>query len=136
MQFVFNLVIQVFTRMDSRSPSPTILSQADAVNSNMPETAMYNSDDEKLETIGRKVSAIINGNIFTDTRSSDNGNMSSETDEVLHKRRCSEPKEERESTEDAANDSFTDDEREHCNHLALRRKRYVYNALFYLVLMF
>lgn len=72
--------------MDSRSPSPVLLDQADTVNSNTQSTRMY-SDDENLETIGRKVSAIINGNTFLDIRVSDNGNISSETEEVMGKRR-------------------------------------------------
>lgn len=80
------LAIQVFTRLDSRSPSPVLLDQADTVNSNTQSTRMY-SDDENLETIGRKVSAIINGNTFLDIRTSDNGNISSETEEIVGKRR-------------------------------------------------
>lgn len=73
--------------MDSRSPSPELLDQADTENSNTQSTRMY-SDDENLETIGRKVSAIINGNTFLDIRTaSDNGNISSETEEVVGKRR-------------------------------------------------
>lgn len=114
--------IQVFTRMDSRTTSPTMLDQSDAVNSNAPQ--LY-SDDETLDTIDRKVSAMFNGNIFGDTRTSDNGNFSSETEDGIRKRRCPEMKEERESTEDAANDSISEGEGGVYN-LQLRRKRLVW----------
>lgn len=107
--------------MNSHSVSPVLPDETDT-NSNKQPSTMY-SDDEKLETIGRKVSAIINGNIFSDTRTSDNGNISSENDKTYTKKRCTDCKEERESTEDAANDSFTDEDCETYNHLALRRKR-------------
>lgn len=120
--------IQVFTRMDSRTPSPTMLDQSDAVNSNTPQLRMY-SDDETLETIDRKVSAMFNVNRFGDTRASDNGNFSSETEDVVSKRRCPETKEERESTEDAANDSISEEEGGVYN-LQLRRKRSVFVLVF------
>lgn len=101
-----------------------MLDQSDAVNSNAPQLRMY-SDDDTLDTIDRKVSAMFNGNIFGDTRVSDNGNFSSETDDAVRKRRCPETKEERESTEDAANDSFSEEEGGVYN-LQLRRKRLVF----------
>lgn len=78
--------IQVFTRIDSRSPSPVLLDEADTANSNTQATRLY-SDDENLETIGRKVSAIINGNTFLDIRPSENGNIFSEAEEIVGKRR-------------------------------------------------
>lgn len=104
-------MIQVFTQMDSE--------EADTVNSNTRPVRMCSDDDEKLETMGRKVSAIINGNIFTEMRTSENGN-SILSEEIL--RRTSESKDDlNESTEDAAHDSFTDEERNVCSP-RLRRK--------------
>ncbi|XP_018323033.1 mitogen-activated protein kinase kinase kinase 13 isoform X2 [Agrilus planipennis] len=86
----------------------------DDVNRNPHHKGIRDSDDDHLETIGRKVSEIItitNGNILTDTRSLENGNVSDNIDGVLKKRRCSETKE-LESAEDATNDSLTDEEGE------------------------
>lgn len=106
-----------------------MLDQADTVNSNAQPTRDY-SDDDRLETIGRKVSEAIisatNGNIISDIRSSDNGNITDSIDEVLRKRRCSDTRKRVDSAEDVANDSFTDEEGEvQCNY-TLRRKRYAH----------
>lgn len=128
----FISAIQVFTRMSSRSPSPDLMDQSDTVNSNI-QNVRY-SDDDNLETIGRKVSEIIsatNGNIFSDNRNSDNGNVSDDADGVLKKRRCSETRDALDSGEDCANDSFTDEEGEvvQCDQ-SLRRRRYLFLIIF------
>ncbi|KAK9746503.1 Protein tyrosine and serine/threonine kinase [Popillia japonica] len=95
--------------IESRTSSPDMLDQADTVNSNAQPTRDY-SDDDRLETIGRKVSEAI----ISATNDS--------IDEVLRKRRCSDTRKRVDSAEDVANDSFTDEEGEvQCNY-TLRRK--------------
>ncbi|KAJ8966883.1 hypothetical protein NQ314_003247 [Rhamnusium bicolor] len=111
--------VQVFTRMDSRSTSPVIFDPEDSVNRNIgPPRA--SSEEDNLETIGRKVSAIKIGTIF----SPENGNISDNLGEIIRQRTCSETRDELDSTEDAANeDSFTDEEGEiYNNHLRRKSK--------------
>lgn len=113
----------MFTRVDSRSTSPIIFDTEDSVNRNIGPTRV-SSEEDNLETIGRKVSAIKIGTIF----SPENGNISDNLGEIIRQRTCSETRDELDSTEDAANeDSFTDDEGETYNHL--RRKRSAFNFL-------
>ncbi|KAG5867706.1 hypothetical protein JTB14_019123 [Gonioctena quinquepunctata] len=108
--------VQVFTRIDSRCTSPTIFDCEDSVNRNIAPGA--SSEEDNLETIGRKVSAIKIASIF----SPENGNLSSSLDEIIRHRTCSETRDDLDSTEDAANeDSFTDEEGEIYNH-SLRRR--------------
>lgn len=119
------LAIQVFTRLDSRSSSPGLVDQSDTVNSNT--QTIRDSDDDNLETIGRKLSIIRanTDNIFSDTRTSDNGNVSDDIDGVLRKKRCSD-REALDSAEDAPNDSLTDEEGDVGQYDdSLRRRRLV-----------
>ena len=120
--------VPAFSSNDSRSSTPDLLDQTDAENSNAQLPRDY-SDDDQLETIGRKVSkaiiSVTNGNIISDIRRSDNGNISDTIDEVLKKRRCSDTRQ-IESTEEVTNDSVTDEEGEVPYNYTLRRKRYVH----------
>ncbi|XP_022917912.1 mitogen-activated protein kinase kinase kinase 13-B isoform X2 [Onthophagus taurus] len=119
----------VFTNLYSReSTSDLDLDETDDVNRNAQPTRDY-SDDDRLETIGRKVSAaligVTNGNIVSDIRtSSDNGNITDglDLDEVLRKRRCSDTRQIIDSAEDITNDSVTDEEGEDQYNYSLRRK--------------
>ncbi|XP_018568344.1 mitogen-activated protein kinase kinase kinase 13 isoform X2 [Anoplophora glabripennis] len=117
--------VQIFTRVDSRSTSPIIFDSEDSVNRNIgPPRA--SSEEDHLETIGRKVSAIKIGTIF----SPENGNISDNLGEIIRQRTCSETRDELDSTEDAANeDSFTDEEGEiYNNHL--RRKSFARRPIY------
>lgn len=78
------------------------------------------SDEDNLATIGRKVSELKNCNMFADI-SMENGNVATELDEVL-RINCSNTCIGQDSTEDACNDSFTDEEGEVYNNY-LRRRR-------------
>lgn len=76
-------VTQIFTRIDSCS-SPDLLDDADP-NSNPRLDVRECSDDDNLDTLDRKVSAIVNGNRFAaetqlQTSISDNGNESDSGD--------------------------------------------------------
>ncbi|KAJ8954614.1 hypothetical protein NQ318_003148 [Aromia moschata] len=111
--------VPVFTRVDSRSTSPIIFDSEDSVNRNIgPPRA--SSEEDNLERIGRKVSEIKIGSIF----SPENGNISDDIGEIIRQRACSETRDELDSTEDAANeDSFTDEEGEiYNNHLRRKSK--------------
>lgn len=66
--------IQVFTRLDSCS-SPDLLDEADPNSNSRTLDVRECSDDDNLDTLDRKVSAIVNGNRFTDVQT-DNGNAS------------------------------------------------------------
>lgn len=103
-------------RVDSRSNSPTAFDTDDSVNRNI--ASRLSSEEDKLETLDRKVSEIKIGTMF----STDNGNISHHLDEIIRKRASSETRDVLDSTEDAANDSFTDEEGETYNH-SLRRRR-------------
>ncbi|XP_065160708.1 mitogen-activated protein kinase kinase kinase 13 isoform X3 [Atheta coriaria] len=121
--------VELYTlqRLGHRSTTPDDrLDESDNVNSNS-QTRDY-SDEDTLETIGRKVSEVSeiisanNGNMFTD-RLAENGNVSEDIEEVLRKRRCSDT---RHTTldsgeEDVANDSCTDEEGEIGRKYSLRR---------------
>ncbi|XP_074033037.1 mitogen-activated protein kinase kinase kinase 13 wallenda isoform X1 [Leptinotarsa decemlineata] len=111
--------VQVFTRVDSRSTSPIDFDCEDSVNRNIVPGA--SSEEDNLETIGRKVSAIKIAAIF----SPENGNLSSgisDMGDMIRQRTNSETRDDLDSTEDAANeDSFTDEEGEVYNH-SLRRR--------------
>lgn len=95
--------------MSCRSSSPELENQSDSVNSNTQR--IRDSDDDNLETIGRKLSIIRanTDNIFSDTQLSNNGNISDDIDGVLRQKRCTN-KEILDSAEDAPNDSLTDEE--------------------------
>lgn len=97
--------VEIYTRLDSTE----LQDQSDTVNSNT--QTMHDSDDENLETIGRKLSFIKanTDNIFSDTRTSDNGNISDEIEGVLRHKICSD-RQILDSAEDAPNDSLTDEE--------------------------
>ncbi|XP_049818926.1 mitogen-activated protein kinase kinase kinase 13 isoform X3 [Aethina tumida] len=106
--------VQVFTRVDSRSTSPILFNQDDdTINRNMDHPRL-SSDEENLETLGRKVSEMRISTLF----SSENGNLTDDLGEIIRKKASCDT---RDSTEDAANDSFTDEEGEICNH-SLRRR--------------
>ncbi|XP_015833522.1 mitogen-activated protein kinase kinase kinase 13 isoform X2 [Tribolium castaneum] len=107
--------VEVFSRRHSES---LIYDQEDTLNQN-DATRREFSDEDNLETLGRKVSALKNGNIFTDIQNSaENGNV---TDlDVLRKNcACSA----QDSTEDACNDSFTDEEGEVYNNTLWRKSK-------------
>ncbi|XP_017767959.1 PREDICTED: mitogen-activated protein kinase kinase kinase 12 isoform X3 [Nicrophorus vespilloides] len=127
--------VQVFTRVESRCASPddvdtgcdVTTTTTDTVNSNStfaPTRDNY-SDEDNLETLRRKVSAVTeiisatNGNIF------DNGNVSEDIQEAIRKRRCSESRSSCHDNVvvDATNDSFTDEEGEVGEYnMSLRRR--------------
>jgi hypothetical protein len=97
-----------------------IYDQEDTLNRN-DNPRRESSDEDNLETIGRKVSALKNGNIFTDIQiSNENGNVTTELGDVLRKS-CSKTCNGQDSTEDMCNDSFTDEEGEVYNSLRRRR---------------
>lgn len=105
-------------RVNSERTSPVMFNSEDTVNSNI-HPQRDSSEEDNLETIGRKVSAIKIGTMF----SPENGNLSSNLGDIMRQRTRSETKNDLESTEDAANeDSFTDEEGEIYNQ-SLRRKR-------------
>lgn len=105
-------------RVDSRSTSPTLFDADDSVNRNIGPPRV-SSEEDNLEQIGRKVSEMKIGTIF----SPENGNISHTIDDIIRKRTCSETRDDLDSTEDAAcEESFTDEERETYNH-SLRRRR-------------
>ncbi|KAF5280522.1 hypothetical protein FQR65_LT00273 [Abscondita terminalis] len=108
---------EIYTRLDCGSPR--LPDQSDTVNSNT--QTIRDSDDDNLETIGRKLSIIRanTDNIFSDTRPSDNGNISDEIEEVLRKKRCPDSQI-LDSAEDAPNDSLTDDEVQYDDSLRRR----------------
>ncbi|RZC37328.1 mitogen-activated protein kinase kinase kinase 13, partial [Asbolus verrucosus] len=109
--------VQVFSRVHSKHVLTDIYDQEDTINRN-DGTHRVSSDEDNLETLGRKVSAIKNGNIFTDIRiSAENGNVTTEIGDVIRKTCC----DGQDSTEDACNDSFTDEEGEVYNN-SLRRR--------------
>ncbi|KAK9886827.1 hypothetical protein WA026_018479 [Henosepilachna vigintioctopunctata] len=109
--------IPIFTRCSSISLDPE-----DNGNCN-PDEIRY-SDEDNLETLARKVSALKNGNLFMDiNRSAENGNVTEHFGgDIARKRTSSETRDVLDSTEDAANeDSYTDEEGETYNH-TLKRK--------------
>ncbi|CAH1155734.1 unnamed protein product [Phaedon cochleariae] len=111
--------VQVFT---THIASPTTISNPifhpdDTVNRNDIDPGA-SSEEDNLETIGRKVSAIKMSAMF----SPENGNISSSLDDIIRHRTCSETRDDLDSTEDQANeDSFTDEEGEIYNQ-SLRRR--------------
>ncbi|XP_056648259.1 mitogen-activated protein kinase kinase kinase 13 isoform X1 [Diorhabda sublineata] len=108
--------VQRFTRRDSRIPSPVIFECEDTVNRNI--DPQLSSEEDNLETIGRKVSAIKIDTIF----SPENGNISTSLVDIMRQRSFSETRDDLDSTEDAANeDSVTDEEGEVYNQ-SLKRK--------------
>ncbi|KAL3284694.1 hypothetical protein HHI36_018843 [Cryptolaemus montrouzieri] len=108
--------IPIFTRCSSSTLDPE-----DNGNCN-PDEIRY-SDEDNLETLARKVSALKNGNLFMDiNRSPENGNLTDHFGNDVRKRTTSETRDVLDSTEDAANeDSYTDEEGETYNH-SLKRK--------------
>ncbi|XP_044268988.1 mitogen-activated protein kinase kinase kinase 13-A isoform X2 [Tribolium madens] len=95
--------VEVFSRRHSESLEDT-LNRNDATRRDF-------SDEDNLETLGRKVSALKNGNIFTDIQNSaENGNVKNCA--------CAQ-----DSTEDACNDSFTDEEGEVYNNTLWRKSK-------------
>ncbi|KAF5288232.1 hypothetical protein FQA39_LY04000 [Lamprigera yunnana] len=112
--------IEIYTRLDCGSPQ--LIEQSDTVNCNT--QTIRDSDDDNLETIGRKLSIIRanTDNIFSDTRTPDNGNISDEIEEVLRNKRSSD-RQISDSAEDAPNDSLTDEEGQYDD--SLRRRRLV-----------
>ncbi|CAG9838834.1 unnamed protein product [Diabrotica balteata] len=109
--------VQIFTRRDSRTPSPEIFECEDSVNRNI--DPQLSSEEDNLETISRKVSAMKIDTIF----SPENGNISTNLVDIIRQRTFSETRDDLDSTEDAANeDSVTDEEGEIYNH-PLRRRR-------------
>jgi mitogen-activated protein kinase kinase kinase 13 len=111
--------IQVFSRVHSKTIITDIYDQEDTLNRN-DNPRRESSDEDNLETIGRKVSALKNGNIFTDIQiSNENGNVTTELGDVLRKS-CSKTCNGQDSTEDMCNDSFTDEEGEVYNSLRRR----------------
>lgn len=122
-----SFAVQVFQRIDSRSPSPTMnLDQVDALNCNAQPCHDY-SDDDNLKTISEKVDALMsctNGNIFSEIRTSQNGNILDEMEVVLREKRYSDTRPTVDSMEDCPNDSYTDEEGEVLqSYPSLRRKR-------------
>ncbi|XP_050514638.1 mitogen-activated protein kinase kinase kinase 13-A isoform X3 [Diabrotica virgifera virgifera] len=109
-------VVQIFTRRDSRTPSPEIFECEDSVNRNI--DPQLSSEEDNLETISRKVSAMKIDTIF----SPENGNISTNLVDIIRQRSFSETRDDLDSTEDAANeDSVTDEEGEIYNHPLRRR---------------
>lgn len=104
----------MFSRVHSKS---LIYAQEDSINRN-DGPQRESSDEDNLETIGRKVSELKNGNIFSDIQA-ENGNV---TDLEELRKTCVKCCNGQDSTEDACNDSFTDEEGEVYNN-TLRRRR-------------
>ncbi|XP_063910272.1 mitogen-activated protein kinase kinase kinase 13-like isoform X2 [Zophobas morio] len=108
--------IQVFSRLHPDAIITDLYDQEDTLNRN-DTTCRESSDEDHLETIGRKVSALRNGNIFPDIQiATENGNVTTDLSEVLRAKTCNG----QDSTEDACNDSFTDEEGEVYNSLRRR----------------
>lgn len=113
--------------MESRTPSLTPdIDQVDAINCNAQPVHDY-SDDENLKSISEKVTALMsstNGNIFSEIRTPQNGNILDEMEVVLRERRYSDTRQAIDSMEDCPNDSYTDEEGEVLQSFpSLRRKR-------------
>ncbi|XP_045462128.1 mitogen-activated protein kinase kinase kinase 13-B isoform X2 [Harmonia axyridis] len=111
--------IPIFTRCSSSS-----MDQEDNGNCNNADELIRYSDEDNLETLAQKVSALKNGNIFMDLNGcAENGNLTDHYgNEITRKRTTSETRDVLDSTEDAANeDSYTDEEGETYNH-TLKRK--------------
>ncbi|CAH1105459.1 unnamed protein product [Psylliodes chrysocephalus] len=110
--------VQIFTRPDgSRTPSPNIFESEDSVNRNI--HPQISSEEDNLETIGRKVSAIKIDTMF----SPENGNLSTNFCDIMRQRSFSETRDDLDSTEDAANDSVSDEEGEVYNQSLRRRSK-------------
>ncbi|CAG9855934.1 unnamed protein product [Phyllotreta striolata] len=108
--------VKVYTRRDSRSPSPSRFDCEDTVNRNVQNMS---SEEDNLETIGRRVSAIKIDTIF----SPENGNLSTTICDIMRQRTFSETRDDLDSTEDAANDSVSDEEGEVYNQTLRRRSK-------------
>lgn len=128
---MFFLAIQVFTRQDSCS-STDVLNEADAMNRNsrVMIDAKDCSDDDNLDTLDRKVSAIVNGNIFTDIHNIDNGNMTEDIllthkPDTMYRQHSSETNHSSDSVEDVC-ETWSDEERDVSRDYSqsLRRRRY------------
>lgn len=123
--------VQVFTRLDSCS-SADILNEADTVNRNARILdGKECSDDDNLDTLDRKVSAIVNANIYTDVLNTDNGNMTEDIlrihkQEIIFRQHSSETNHSTDSVEDVC-ESWSDEEGEEPGdyNQSLRRRRYV-----------
>ncbi|VEN45229.1 unnamed protein product [Callosobruchus maculatus] len=111
---------QVFTRLDPDPVSPVRdirFDSEDTANRNI-RSPRESSEEDNLETIGRKVSAIKIGSMF----SPENGNISNSIGDIMRQRTRSETKDDLDSTDNAANeDSFTDEEGEIYNPTLRRR---------------
>lgn len=120
------LVIQTFTRLDSCS-SNDVLNEADTVNRNLHIIdGKECSDDDNLDTLDRKVSAIVNGNRFTDVHNIENGNMAdvlrTRQQEIIYRQHSSETNHSTDSVEDMG-ESWSDEEVTKGCSQSLRRKR-------------